>query len=78
MLRLSRAALLLVSSFHPSTQDKKLISYGSDWPNTAYVRQHVREMEKHPFDGIVIAISRRCAGGKRASQDCCLVQAVSQ
>ena len=51
-------ALLLVSSFHPATQDKKLISYGSDWPNTAYVRQHIREMEKHPFDGIVIAVSR--------------------
>lgn len=36
---------------------KKLVSYGADWPNTAYVRANIREMEKHPFDGIVIGLS---------------------
>ena len=45
------------SPFQPGISGKKLISYGMDWPNTAYVRQHVREMEKHPFDGIVIGVS---------------------
>jgi len=45
------------SAFEPSSKDKKIISYGADWPNTAYVRQNVHEMEKHPFDGIVIGVS---------------------
>ncbi|HTL30444.1 MAG TPA: hypothetical protein VL282_14530, partial [Tepidisphaeraceae bacterium] len=36
---------------------KKLVGYGWDWPNTAYVRAHIREMERRPFDGIVIAVS---------------------
>jgi len=46
------------SRFNPSTQGKKLISYGQDWPNTAYVRDHIIEMENLPFDGVVIAASR--------------------
>ena len=29
---------------------KKLIEYGWDVPDTAFVRQHVAEMEKVPFD----------------------------
>jgi hypothetical protein len=45
-------------NFKPTPHGKKLISYGSDWPNTAYVRQHIDEMEKHPFDGIVIGVSK--------------------
>jgi hypothetical protein len=46
------------SSFEPSTQGKKLISYGQDWPNAAYVRAHITEMEKRPFDGLVLALSK--------------------
>src|SRR5689334_1562552 len=45
-------------AFTPSTKNKKIINYGQDWPNTAYVRQHIAEMEKRPYDGIVIAVSR--------------------
>jgi hypothetical protein len=48
---------LAADSFQPGLDGKKLISYGADWPNTAYVRAHVREMETHPFDGIVIGVS---------------------
>lgn len=36
---------------------KKLIEYGWDVPDAAYVRQHVAEMEKIPFDGIVIRLN---------------------
>ena len=34
--------------------DKKLIKWGADTPNSAYVREHARDMEQWPFDGIVI------------------------
>ena len=34
--------------------DKKLIKWGLDAPNSAYVREHIREMEKWPFDGFCI------------------------
>lgn len=35
---------------------KKLIEYGWDVSGQAYVREHIREMEKIPFDGIVIRV----------------------
>src|SRR5438270_370918 len=60
------------SSFHPSTTGKKLISYGQDWPNTAYLRAHIAEMETRPFDGIVIAASHETApamGGESMGND---------
>ncbi len=44
--------------FVPSTKGKKIINYGQDWPNTAYVRAHIHEMEQRPYDGIVIAVSK--------------------
>ena len=34
--------------------DKKLIKWGIDAPNSAYVREHVKEMEKWAFDGFCI------------------------
>ena len=33
---------------------KKLIEYGWDARSPAYVVEHIREMEKRPFDGIVV------------------------
>ncbi|MCS6860482.1 MAG: hypothetical protein NZT92_09205 [Abditibacteriales bacterium] len=35
---------------------KKLIEYGWDVPYPDFVRQHVREMEQRPFDGIVLRL----------------------
>jgi len=35
---------------------KKLIEYGWDVPDTAFVRAHVAEMEEVPFDGVVIRV----------------------
>ena len=40
-------------------KNKKIINYGQDWPNTAYIRAHIQEMEQRPYDGIVIAISKK-------------------
>jgi len=34
--------------------DKKIIEFGWDVPDTAYVRAHIRDMEKLPFDGFVL------------------------
>ena len=46
-----------------STKDKKLIEYGWDAPDTLYMREHVREMEKVPFDGVVIRVNRPGTAG---------------
>jgi len=40
---------------------KKLIEYGWDVPTPAFVRDHIREMEERPFDGLMM----RLAGGNR-------------
>jgi hypothetical protein len=37
-------------------QSKKLIEYGWDVPDAAYVRQHIAEMEKLPFDGLIFRL----------------------
>ena len=47
-----------VFGFEPGTKGKKLISYGQDWPNPAYLRAHIADMEKHPFDGVVIGVTQ--------------------
>lgn len=36
---------------------KKLIEYGWDVPDPAYVRQNIREMEKLPFEGLIFRVS---------------------
>src|SRR5262245_38970840 len=58
MIVLLLAAPLSADTFTPSTNNKRLINYGQDWPNTAYVRASIRQMEKRPYDGIVIAVSK--------------------
>jgi hypothetical protein len=45
-------------TFTPSTHGKKLIKYGQDYPNPAYLRAHIAEMEKLPFDGVVIGVTK--------------------
>lgn len=50
-------ALFCTSSASAATPGgKKIIEYGWDAPTTAYVREHVRDMEKLPFDGVVIKV----------------------
>ena len=45
----------------PAALDKKLIQYGWGIPTTPYVKDHIREMEKRPFDGLIF----RLGGGMR-------------
>src|SRR5215475_7500249 len=35
---------------------KKLIEFGWDEPDTAFMREHIAEMEKTPFDGCVFHV----------------------
>lgn len=46
---------------------KKLIEYGWDRPGTAYVREHIREMEKAPYDGVVICVASKTASSKKVA-----------
>jgi len=38
----------------PIGADKQIIEWGWDQPDTAYLRQHIAEMEKTPFDGVIL------------------------
>ncbi|MDO8585509.1 MAG: beta galactosidase jelly roll domain-containing protein [Armatimonadota bacterium] len=52
------ATCLVVGPAHAGkTTGKKLIEYGCDNPDTAFVREHIAEMEKIPFDGVVIRVT---------------------
>src|SRR3954467_10330959 len=44
---------------------KKLIEFGWDEPDTAFLRQHVAEMEKTPFDGCVFHVMSADPQGRR-------------
>src|SRR5690242_19773114 len=46
-------------------QTKKLIEFGWDEPDTAYLRQHIAVMEQTPFDGCVYHLSYDKPDGKR-------------
>jgi hypothetical protein len=52
--------------FAPTPVGKKLIEYGWDAPGPDDVKAHVRDMEKRPFDGIVIRPTEPPQPGKRA------------
>ena len=43
---------------------KKLLEFGWDEPNTAFMRTHIAEMEQTPFDGTVFTIEGRDKDGK--------------
>ena len=63
------ALTLLLSSLgfaqtKPATP-KKLIEFGWDEPDTAFMRQHIREMEKRPFAGCVYDIFGADAAGQK-------------
>src|SRR5947208_15087708 len=42
-----------------SATAKKLIEFGWDEPDTAFIRQHISEMEKTPFDGCVFHVNAK-------------------
>ena len=45
------------------TPQTKLIEFGWDEPDTAFMRQHIAEMEKTPFDGTVFDMNFKAADG---------------
>jgi hypothetical protein len=45
--------LAAVAHAGPKTEKKKLIEFGWDEPSTEFMRQHIGEMEKTPFDGVI-------------------------
>src|SRR5688572_7795840 len=47
-------------------KDKKLIEFGWDEPDTAFLRQHVARMEQTPFDGCVFHANYTRPDGKNA------------
>jgi hypothetical protein len=49
------------------TQPKKLIEFGWDEPDTAFIRAHIAEMERTPFDGCVFHADAIGADGKPVS-----------
>ncbi len=46
---------------------KKLIEFGWDEPDTAFLRQHWAQMEQTPFDGCVFHAGYERAGGRKGS-----------
>ena len=61
--------ILICLAASPALADKlsgkKLIEYGWDRPGTAYVREHITEMEKAPFDGVVICVAHKTVSSKK-------------
>ena len=47
----------------PQTAGKKLIEFGWDEPDTAFMRQHIAEMEASPFDGCVFHVNYTSSNG---------------
>jgi hypothetical protein len=45
--------LALTGGCHPVTPEKKLIAFGWDEPDTAFLRRHIGSMETLPFEGCV-------------------------
>src|SRR2546425_13359553 len=59
-LRVAVAALILLLAhalpLANGSRSKKVIYYGWGLPDTQYVRDHWREMEEMPFDGLGIVV----------------------
>jgi hypothetical protein len=64
-----RSVLLLVVGIStalwagPKAEKKKLIEFGWDEPSTEFMRKHIAEMEKTPFDGCVFHAHWKTPGG---------------
>ncbi len=62
---------LLFATGHPAMAadggPRKLIEFGWDEPDTAFLRAHINEMEKTPFDGCVFHVNFQKPGGAKGS-----------
>ena len=52
------SSALSLAKADSSLAGKKLIEFGGDRPSAAYVRQHIDEMQKVPFDGVTIVTGK--------------------
>ena len=59
LMLISGAAAADGESTFATTTGKKLIEYGWDVPSPEYVRDHIREMEKRPFEGVIMRLPKR-------------------
>ena len=57
-LVLSSMPVASAAEYRPSTQGKKLVTYGWNGPTTAYIRANIKEMEKCPLHGTVLRVAR--------------------
>jgi hypothetical protein len=46
-------------------KNKKLIEFGWDEPSTSFMREHIAEMERAPFDGVVFNVDARSPKGSK-------------
>ncbi len=50
----------------PAPPSRRLIQFGWGEPTTDFLRRHIREMERLPFDGVVLNAGYRDASGRQA------------
>jgi hypothetical protein len=48
---------LPITAVATQSSTKKLIEYGWDAPPPNFFRRHIKEMEQHPFDGVIIKLN---------------------
>jgi hypothetical protein len=63
--RLLCALLALFACSCQTAKTKKLIEFGWDEPSTSFMREHIAEMERAPFDGVVFDAEARKPNGPR-------------
>jgi len=63
------SVLLLAARLAPAADEpaRKLIEFGWDEPDTAFLRAHITELQKTPFDGCVFHASFQKPGGTKGS-----------
>ena len=59
----------LAQSTSPTASGKKLIHYGWDSPDTAFLRKNLKKIEASPFDGIILTIRPQSGEGKLGGMD---------
>ncbi|OUL27381.1 hypothetical protein BV378_11305 [Nostoc sp. RF31YmG] len=57
LLIISLMMYLLTGLAQPQTTTKKLLEYGWDVPNPNFFRQHIKQMEQRPFDGVIVKLN---------------------
>lgn len=60
-------ALLMGQGYAADKAIKKLIEFGWDEPDTAFLREHMVEMERTPFDGCVFHVNYAKADGSKGN-----------